>query len=195
MSEYGTKEAPPSYSNPGYEAPPSQGGYYHQQQNGTNHQYGHGGHHHQYPNPQYNVPQGTVVTNQPIVVPQQQHGGTTVVRSVTEVVTSQPVKQWQTPPGSWCCGQSMKTCLCAWFNPCYQCGLSKRMNEHCCIGCATCPGGLASMRAVIRTRHNIEGTLCGDHCSSYWCRPCVMIQMSDEMDHFGYPKQNCPCCC
>lgn len=161
------KGAPPSYSNPGYQSP--QPGY-------NNYQ-------------QYNVQPGPIVTNQPMGLPPN----TTIIQSVTEVITSQPGKTWQTK--HWCCGNSCKTCMCVWFNPCYQCALSTRMNEHCCIGCVICPGGLASMRAVIRTRHNIEGTLCADHCASYWCRPCVMIQLSNEMDYIGYPEQNCCCQC
>ncbi|KID94436.1 putative protein family Cys-rich, partial [Metarhizium majus ARSEF 297] len=36
-------------------------------------------------------------------------------------------------------------------------------------------------REEIRKRYNIEGSLCGDCCTSYWCMCCALTQQENEV--------------
>ncbi|XP_076823087.1 placenta-specific gene 8 protein-like [Clavelina lepadiformis] len=129
-----------------------------------------------------------VVHHQPMPMAANQ---TTVIHS-TSVVTTQPAGRiWQA--GLCDCCSDCGVCLCVTCcTSCYMCGLSRRMDENCCLG--YCYGGLALMRAKFRITHRIEGSLCEDACVSVCCNLCVMCQLGREMNLEGYDKKCCGVC-
>ncbi|KAI1482351.1 PLAC8-domain-containing protein [Daldinia eschscholtzii] len=104
--------------------------------------------------------------------------------------------EWQ---ASLCDCSPCSSCLLAWCLPCLLLGqtserirdpslqTSDMMNSDCMIhglintftGC----GWIYAMlkRTEIRERYNIEGSGCGDCCTSYWCPCCALIQQDNEV--------------
>ncbi|XP_071962496.1 placenta-specific gene 8 protein-like isoform X2 [Antedon mediterranea] len=110
----------------------------------------------------------TVVTHQPGVVQSQ------VVVQVTE-------RDWST---SLCgCFEDIGSCLCGWFcGPCFACQVSAKAGEHCCAPCCV-PAAMIAIRMKVRTRLNIQGSLCNDCILETFCGPCSACQISREIDN------------
>ncbi|KAK7108699.1 hypothetical protein V1264_016384 [Littorina saxatilis] len=74
------------------------------------------------------------------------------------------------------------------FLPCMMCRLADRMGECCCMPYCVhcyCFGCLIPMRTKVRTMGGIRGTICQDCLASCFCCPCVICQLSREMDNMG----------
>jgi Cys-rich protein (TIGR01571 family) len=61
-------------------------------------------------------------------------------------------------------GGNCQSASCAWFLGAVVCAPS--------IICITCIG-----RTAIRKKYGIEGDDFSDCCASYWCHPCVLVQV------------------
>ncbi|CAF1040672.1 unnamed protein product [Rotaria magnacalcarata] len=42
---------------------------------------------------------------------------------------------------------------------------------------------ITALRTKIRTGFRIRGTVCGDACATCWCPCCVLLQISNELEH------------
>ncbi|XP_035659817.1 placenta-specific gene 8 protein-like [Branchiostoma floridae] len=83
------------------------------------------------------------------------------------------------------CACCMDPCSCLGAFCCmpfYTCHTLTRMHENCCVGWLSC-FALSAMRASFRSEHGINGDLCNDVCSSWWCSCCVLAQLSREIDY------------
>ncbi|XP_034737018.1 protein PLANT CADMIUM RESISTANCE 11-like isoform X1 [Etheostoma cragini] len=104
----------------------------------------------------------------------------------------QPFKNWSS--GLCDCFENANTCCYGfWCCPCLACTVSERFGESRCLPlcdivgpaimaffgvpmCAAPPAALA-LRAAIRNRYGIEGSLCRDiviSCFCWWCSWCQM---------------------
>ncbi|XP_066269091.1 placenta-specific gene 8 protein-like isoform X1 [Branchiostoma lanceolatum] len=112
---------------------------------------------------------------QPQVITQQPHPG-------GYVATVGPQKRdWSS--GLCACCKDPASCLCSFCFPSfYTCYILPRMNENCCLGFFGSTA-LALMRAKMRAEHGIQGDLCNDACISMFCCPCVLAQLSREIDY------------
>jgi len=130
----------------------------------------------------------TVITQQPAMITQQP----TVITQQPMVMHSSSFHNLPANNREWSsakcdCFEDMYSCLCVLCLPLlFKCSLAQRMGEGCCVGCTGC--GLIAMRSVLRTRHGIRGSIQQDSCDLTCCEPCVLCQMSREMDLLGYPK-------
>ncbi|XP_071496580.1 cornifelin-like [Diadema antillarum] len=116
----------------------------------------------------------------PVVV--QQPTTTTVVHMTT---ISNPLhprgvpRDWSS--GLFECFNDVPGCLLGLFcGTCYQCCVAQDMGENCCVPICV-PGALVAMRAQVRGRHNIQGTLMDDCCMTWLCGPCALCQLSREV--------------
>ncbi|XP_022099524.1 placenta-specific gene 8 protein-like isoform X2 [Acanthaster planci] len=115
----------------------------------------------------------SVITTQPTTV--------TVVAQGSYRFPRGAPREWST---SVCgCCEDCGGCICGWFCfPCYECYIASKMGENCCTPCCLCNATLV-MRSYLRGRHNIQGSLSGDACTTCWCPSCVLCQISREMDN------------
>uniref|UniRef100_A0A669EE78 Placenta-specific gene 8 protein-like n=1 Tax=Oreochromis niloticus TaxID=8128 RepID=A0A669EE78_ORENI len=89
-------------------------------------------------------------------------------------------------------------CYGFWCGPCLASTVAGRFGENSCLPlCDTCcSGGLAvcgipvcvppavlSVRAAMRNRYGIKGSLCKDIAISYCCATCSWCQMHRELKH------------
>eukprot|EP00058_Branchiostoma_floridae_P023267 XP_002608757.1 hypothetical protein BRAFLDRAFT_73978 [Branchiostoma floridae] len=112
------------------------------------------------------------VSEQPAMVITQQPGITTV---------GPQRRDWSSDM----CACCMDPCSCLGAFCCmpfYTCHTLTRMHENCCVGWLSC-FALSAMRASFRSEHGINGDLCNDVCSSWWCSCCVLAQLSREIDY------------
>ncbi|XP_022082152.1 placenta-specific gene 8 protein-like [Acanthaster planci] len=120
------------------------------------------------------TPAATVVTNQP----------TTTIINLGQNSFLYPrgiPRDWSTPLCG--CFEDCAGCLCAFFFfPCYECHVATKMGENCCTPICV-PNGTMVMRAHIRGRHNIQGTLINDCCTAAFCSQCALAQLSREIDN------------
>ncbi|XP_046905144.1 cornifelin homolog B-like [Hypomesus transpacificus] len=84
------------------------------------------------------------------------------------------------------CTKDMKSCCLAfWCFPCFACITAKEAGECLCLPLldwfGAIPPATMSLRASLRHRYGIEGTLCNDCLYSVFCLPCTWCQMSREM--------------
>ncbi|XP_067117323.1 cornifelin homolog A-like [Osmerus mordax] len=84
------------------------------------------------------------------------------------------------------CTKDMKSCCLAfWCLPCFTCITAKEGGECLCLPLINClgliPPATMSLRASLRYRYGIKGTLCNDCVFSFFCGPCAWCQMSKEM--------------
>ncbi|XP_031139684.1 protein PLANT CADMIUM RESISTANCE 6-like isoform X1 [Sander lucioperca] len=110
---------------------------------------------------------------------------------------AQPLKDWSS--GLFDCGENASTCCYGfWCCPCLACTVSEKFGENRCLPLcdmvgpaitalifgipvgAVPPAGL-SLRAAMRTRYAIEGTLCRDIVISCFCGWCNWCQMHREL--------------
>ncbi|KAL2084472.1 hypothetical protein ACEWY4_019990 [Coilia grayii] len=77
-----------------------------------------------------------------------------------------------------CCDDKL-VCLCGClFGPLLACQLATRYGECCCQ--PMLPGGLAMLRASMRQRYNIEGSILDDAAVVCTFGPCALCQMARE---------------
>uniref|UniRef100_A0A670XWR4 PLAC8 like 1 n=1 Tax=Pseudonaja textilis TaxID=8673 RepID=A0A670XWR4_PSETE len=87
--------------------------------------------------------------------------------------------------GNWSTGLfdicSDKTiCMCGLLcSPCLECRLASKYGECFCFPLLL--GSTLALRAGIRGRHSIHGTLCEDWMAVHCCWPCAICQMAREM--------------
>ncbi|XP_041647946.1 cornifelin-like [Cheilinus undulatus] len=116
-------------------------------------------------------------------------------------VTVQPLTDWNTGLFD-CCDDVSTCCYGFWCCPCLACTVSGRFGENRCLPlCDICspavvsalgiplcaPPAALSLRAAIRHRHAIKGTLCKDIATSCFCSWCSWCQMNRELK---YRKKN-----
>ncbi|XP_063058426.1 cornifelin homolog [Engraulis encrasicolus] len=91
------------------------------------------------------------------------------------------------------CFDDMEICCCGlWCYPCLFCRTLKDLNENCCILC--CDAGVPSpvhlaLRYGVRKQYGIQGSLCGDCCTAFWCRECSMCQVAREIKYRKMQQQ------
>ncbi|XP_005951803.1 cornifelin homolog A-like [Haplochromis burtoni] len=112
-------------------------------------------------------------------------------------IAGKPLTDWDSDVLG-CC-QDMKTCCYGfWCCPCLACTVSGNFGENSCLPlCDICgPGILAacgipicvppavlSLRAGMRNRYGIKGSLCKDIVLSCFCEWCSWCQMHRELKH------------
>ncbi|KAK2835254.1 hypothetical protein Q5P01_015738 [Channa striata] len=112
-------------------------------------------------------------------------------------MAGQPLKQWNTELCD-CCDDASTCCYGFWCLPCLACTVSKEFGENTCLPlcdmlspavCTACgiplfapPAGL-SLRAAMRNRYGIKGSLCKDIVISCFCEWCNWCQMHREFKH------------
>ncbi|CAF3638500.1 unnamed protein product [Rotaria socialis] len=102
-------------------------------------------------------------------------------------IRTQPVGDYWSFENSWDtglfdCRDELGTCCFAYCCcPCFACKLQMHTNVCLCTWCI--PGGITAFRTKIRTGFRIRGTVCGDACATCWCPCCVLLQISNELDH------------
>ncbi|KAM5125953.1 placenta-specific gene 8 protein-like, partial [Mantella aurantiaca] len=90
-------------------------------------------------------------------------------------------------------------CCALWCFPCFQCSTVSNFGECLCLplldpGCAgycgnsvVCPPISMAMRAAVRERYKISGSICDDCCTLYWCFSCSWCQMAREIKRRKQP--------
>ncbi|XP_041444945.1 placenta-specific gene 8 protein-like [Xenopus laevis] len=112
--------------------------------------------------------------------------------AVSQTVTVSQSNNWNT--GICDCCDDCGICCCAlWCFPCLQCKTVNDFKECLCLplldpfwvgycGCGTaCPPISMAMRASVRERYRISGSICDDCCMLCWCYSCSWCQMAREI--------------
>ncbi|KAH9513625.1 hypothetical protein Btru_041630 [Bulinus truncatus] len=75
--------------------------------------------------------------------------------------------------------------LWGWCCPlCLACSIDQDMGDPCCDAfCLMCcaPATLFALRAHLRGKENIRGTVFDDFCKTNCCHPCVLCQLAREV--------------
>ncbi|XP_064618077.1 cornifelin homolog A-like [Liolophura sinensis] len=110
--------------------------------------------------------------------------------SQTTVIVQQPqgagprfknVRAWSSPVCG--CFEDITSCLLGWFClPCYECHLSMRMGESCCVPVCV-PGAMIALRAKLRGEQGIQGSVCDDCITMSCCGPCATCQLARELNY------------
>nr|XP_033779384.1 placenta-specific gene 8 protein-like [Geotrypetes seraphini] len=113
---------------------------------------------------------------------------TTISRTVTVVRGT----EWST--GLCECAKDCSICCCAfWCFPCFMCRTASQFGECMCLPLLDpfCMGWLGfpvpcapasmAMRAAMRERYRIQGSICNDCGELFCCYTCVWCQMAREM--------------
>lgn len=75
------------------------------------------------------------------------------------------------------CASCMAAFCCFW---CFNCYLSSQMDENICGPVCGSPF-MVALRTRLRAVNGIEGSVCKDMCSFWFCPCCVVSQMYREM--------------
>ncbi|XP_072259109.1 cornifelin homolog B-like [Pyxicephalus adspersus] len=117
-------------------------------------------------------------------------------------VLSQTVMVSQAQPKGWssgicdCCEDMSTCCFAFWCFPCFQCAtvsdhgecLCLPLLDQTCLGYSpACPPISMAMRASVRERYKIPGSICDDCCMLYWCLCCAWCQMAREIKKYKHP--------
>ncbi|XP_054458924.1 cornifelin-like [Anoplopoma fimbria] len=118
-------------------------------------------------------------------------------------MAAQPLTDWDS--GLCDCFEDANTCCYGfWCCPCLACTVSERFGENRCLPlCDICspaifaacgiplfvPPAVLSLRAAIRNRYGIKGSICRDFAVSCFCEWCSWCQMHRELKHH---KKNQP---
>ncbi|KAM9500622.1 cornifelin homolog B-like isoform 1-T2 [Clarias gariepinus] len=90
-----------------------------------------------------------------------------------------------------CCDNVAECCFSFWCFPCFTCSTAKKFGECLCLpmldGFGCIPPITLAMRASLRQRYGIEGSICNDCICSFFCLSCVWCQMSREMKARNQP--------
>ncbi|XP_077117598.1 cornifelin homolog [Ranitomeya variabilis] len=113
------------------------------------------------------------------------------------VITTQTVTISQSP--RWgsdlcdCCDDCGICCCAMWCFPCMQCDTASDFGECLCLPlldarlmgylwcCGICPPVTIAMRAAIRERYKIPGSICNDCVLSCCCYTCTWCQIAREI--------------
>ncbi|VDI23070.1 Hypothetical predicted protein [Mytilus galloprovincialis] len=86
------------------------------------------------------------------------------------------------------CFDDMKTCIIAYFVPCYVFGKNAEKVGESCVMCALAlyvPGlnifAMTKIRGLIREQKGIEGSCCNDLLIYMFCGLCAIIQEAQEV--------------
>ncbi|KAM4714772.1 LOW QUALITY PROTEIN: cornifelin homolog A-like [Anableps anableps] len=95
-------------------------------------------------------------------------------------------KQWTRGSGICDCFQDRShCCFTFWCFPCFACKTSKEAGECLCLplldAFGLIPPMTTALRASIRHRYDIEGTVCNDCVYACFCGPCSWCQISREI--------------
>uniref|UniRef100_A0A8C7Z861 Cornifelin n=1 Tax=Oryzias sinensis TaxID=183150 RepID=A0A8C7Z861_9TELE len=96
-----------------------------------------------------------------------------------------------------CFEDASTCCYGCWCGPCLACTVSGRFGERYCLPMldisttgsqilpipAFVPPVAVSMRAAMRSRYGIKGSIAADIAASYYCAPCSWCQMHRELKH------------
>ncbi|XP_062849389.1 cornifelin homolog B-like [Trichomycterus rosablanca] len=108
-----------------------------------------------------------------------------VVQQPQPVMVVNTSNQWSSGICDFC-EDVPECCFSFWCFPCFACATSRKHGECLCLplldsfGCI--PPITVAMRASLRQRYGIEGSICNDCICTYFCYPCVWCQMSREMN-------------
>ncbi|XP_043953426.1 cornifelin homolog A-like isoform X2 [Gambusia affinis] len=93
-------------------------------------------------------------------------------------------KQWSSGICD-CCQDSALCCYTCWCFPCFACQTAKEAGECLCLplldAFGLIPPMATSLRASIRHRYGIEGSVCSDCVYASFCGPCTWCQISREI--------------
>jgi Cys-rich protein (TIGR01571 family) len=91
-------------------------------------------------------------------------------------------RDWST--GKFSCLSDCGSCVLGWLCPlCLACQISRRLDESCCVPvCA----GILPLRIKMRLLLGIKGDICNDTWETCCYGPCVLCQMSRELDAVGW---------
>lgn len=73
----------------------------------------------------------------------------------------------------------LAACFCY---PCYQCYVTCQLHEEALCLIAGSPYTWMAVRAHIRGKFNIQGSICGDCMISHLCPCCVLCQVRNEWE-------------
>lgn len=122
-----------------------------------------------------NVP-GNVIVNQP--------GAFQPLLTLPDPMFPRGVgRPWST--GLCDCCNDCAICVLSTFIPCYICAMSKQMGESAIMPCCVHPS-LLVMRSNFRGKHNIEGNLIDDCCTTTCCYLCAKCQLAREIQLIKY---------
>ncbi|KAM3910058.1 placenta-specific gene 8 protein-like [Leptodactylus fuscus] len=121
------------------------------------------------------------------------------ITSQPGVITTQTVTVTQSllwSSGLCDCCEDCGICCCAlWCFPCLQCDTVSDFGECCAlplldpclmgyVGCSgVCPPVTMAMRAAVRERYRIQGSICDDCARSCCCYSCTWCQMAREIKY------------
>ncbi|XP_053319155.1 uncharacterized protein LOC128491018 isoform X1 [Spea bombifrons] len=92
-----------------------------------------------------------------------------------------------------CCDDCSVCCFAFCCLPCFQCSTASDFGECLCLpllepgflgmfGLGGCSAPISvAMRAAVRERYRIPGSICNDCCLVCWCYSCVWCQLSREI--------------
>ncbi|XP_028654287.1 cornifelin homolog [Erpetoichthys calabaricus] len=113
---------------------------------------------------------------------------------ITQQVTVIKSPEWST--GICDCCDDMGVCCCAtWCLPCFMCKTASDFGQCVCLPLldpmltgyflgftpVTIPPISLAMRASMRERFGIQGTICDDCCTVFCCYSCSWCQMAREL--------------
>ncbi|XP_075061084.1 cornifelin homolog [Mixophyes fleayi] len=116
--------------------------------------------------------------------------------SVQPVAVSQTVTVSHLNVNDWssrmcdCCEDMGICCFALWCFPCFQCSTVSDHGECLCLPLldlgwtgysCSCPAVSMAMRASVRERYKIPGSICNDCCVTCWCLSCSWCQMAREI--------------
>ncbi|XP_028276557.1 cornifelin homolog B-like [Parambassis ranga] len=109
-----------------------------------------------------------------------------VIRQPQPVMVSQDSDEWGSGICD-CCENAPECCFAFWCFWCFACKTSKDYGQCLCLPLldlfrtGITPAVTMSMRASMRQRYGIKGTMCKDCVYSTFCTACTWCQMSREM--------------
>ncbi|XP_017166091.1 cornifelin homolog A-like [Poecilia reticulata] len=93
-------------------------------------------------------------------------------------------KQWSSGICD-CCQDCSLCCYTCWCFPCFACQTAKEAGECLCLplldAFGLIPPMATALRASIRQRYGIEGSVCSDCVYASFCGPCTWCQISREI--------------
>ncbi|XP_046334058.1 cornifelin-like [Haliotis rufescens] len=135
--------------------------------------------------PNYGQPMGMPMA-QPVAMPMiqptlnNQSNTTVVVNSQPGSGSDKSSRPWSS--GLCGCCDNFGICVTVMMCPaCYACHLAGKSGEFCCLPLLV-PGWMIALRAYVRGRHRISGTICDDCLKVTCCFQLAMCQLSREID-------------
>ncbi|XP_066446186.1 placenta-specific gene 8 protein-like [Eleutherodactylus coqui] len=110
----------------------------------------------------------------------------------TQTMTTSQATGWDSSICN-CCDDCGICCFAWWCFPCMQCNTVREFGECCGLPlidlhltgydccCAVCPPITIAMRAAVRERYKIQGSICDDCIKSSCLYSCTWCQMAREI--------------